>query len=143
MQIQVAQDHKLPLVVHCRNAWEDTFAILNNFPKLPNVVLHSYTGDALIAKTALNWGYMLSFSGIVTFKNAKDIQEAARICPDTNILVETDSPFLSPEPYRGQTNEPKRVWQTAEFLATLRDQKLDQFAQKTIENTNKVYQTKS
>lgn len=138
MQCEVAQDLKLPLIVHCRNAWDDTFTILRDFSTV-NAILHSFTGNADIARVALERGYMISFSGIVTFSNAKDIQEAAKIVPDDTLLIETDSPFLTPEPMRGGKNEPKNVRLTAKCLSDLRACDLPNLASETVENANKTF----
>ena len=121
-QIELAAELKLPLVVHCRNAWEETFNSISNakYP-MSNIqcrgVFHSWTGDWEAAKRALNLGFYISFSGIVTFKNAPNVQEVARKMPIDRMLLETDSPFLAPEPMRGATNEPKNVKIVASFIS--------------------------
>lgn len=139
MQVEVARELKLPLIVHCRNAWEDTFSLLSQISLITPIILHSFTGNTEIAQEAVTCGYYISFSGIVTFSNAKDIQEAAKIVPAEKMLVETDSPFLAPEPMRGGKNEPKNVRLTAQFLSDLRGIPQKDLASKTVENTNKVF----
>ena len=133
-QIKLAVDLKLPLVIHCRNGWGATFDLLLNVSShLSNVkgVFHSWTGDWQAAKRALDLGFYISFSGIVTFKNAKDIQEVARKIPLEKLLLETDSPYLSPEPLRGEQNEPKNVKIVGKFIAGLRNQPISLIASKT------------
>ncbi len=138
MQVAVAQELKLPFVVHCRNAWEDVFSSLLHYHS-STVILHSFTGDEAVVIEANKRGYFISFSGIVTFSNAKDIQKAATMVPIDKILVETDSPYLAPVPLRGQGNEPKNVLHTLAFLATLRNEDENHLAVKTVENTKKIY----
>ena len=94
-------------------------------------VLHCFTGSAELARTALDLGFYISISGIVTFKNARDLQEIAKTIPQDRLLVETDSPFLAPVPHRGQTCEPAFVADTAAFLSDLRDEPLDELAAAT------------
>ena len=108
-QIALAHQHGLALVVHSREAWDDTFDILNAEGVPPRTVFHCFTGGAGEARRALDLGAWLSFSGIVTFKNAGDVREAAALCPLDRLLVETDAPFLAPVPHRGQPNEPAHV----------------------------------
>lgn len=139
MQCEVARELKLPLIVHCRNAWDDTFAVLSQISPIAPIILHCFTGGTDVVRTALDRGYYISFSGIVTFSNAKDVQEAAKIIPLAQMLIETDSPFLSPEPKRGERNEPKNVSLTAQFLSDFLGISLDQLASNTEENTKKVF----
>ena len=108
-QIALARRHDLALVIHTREAWEDTFAILAAEPPPDRVVFHCFTGGPAEARRALDLGAFLSFSGVVTFKSAGDVREAAALCPLERMLVETDAPFLAPVPHRGRTNEPALV----------------------------------
>jgi TatD DNase family protein len=108
-QVALARTHGLALVVHTREAWEDTFAILRSEGVPPRTVFHCFTGGPAEARTCLQLGAWLSFSGIVTFKNAGDVREAAVLCPLDRLLVETDSPYLAPVPYRGRQNSPAYV----------------------------------
>lgn len=139
LQAHIAQNLHLPLIVHCRNAWADAFSILSHFPRLQAIILHSFTGNAGVARQAVDKGYYCSFSGIVTFKNATDIQAAARLVPDDRLLIETDSPFLSPEPFRGQRNEPNRLSYTLQYLCQIRTMNQAVLSSITVENTNKLY----
>ena len=109
LQIELARIHELALVVHTREAWDDTFDLLaaNGVPD--RTIIHCFTGGPDEARRCLDLGASLSFSGVVTFKNAQDVREAAALCPMDRLMVETDSPFLTPVPHRGSPNEPSRV----------------------------------
>jgi len=137
----LAADLGLPLIIHCRNAWDDVFKLLTiNHKLLPNRgVFHSWTGDWEAAQKALGLGFYISFSGIVTFKNAREIQEVAKKAPLERILIETDSPYLSPEPFRGRKNEPKNVKITAQFLAKIRGLPFAKIADVTTGNAEKLF----
>jgi len=139
--IEAARTTGLPLVVHTREAEGDTAEILTREVGKGGVagVLHCFTGSAELAKTALDLGFYISISGIVTFKNAKDLQEVAKAIPQDRLLVETDSPFLAPVPHRGQTCEPAFVADTAAFLSDLRDELLDELAEATTANFFRLF----
>lgn len=139
--IEAARSTGLPLVVHTRDAEEDTADILTRAVGKGGVtgVLHCFTGSADLARKALDLGFFISISGIVTFKNARDLQETARTLPQDRLLVETDSPFLAPVPHRGQTCEPAFVADTAAFLSDLRDEPLDELAEATTANFFKLF----
>ena len=139
--IEAARTTGLPLVVHTRDAEEDTAAILIREAGKGGVtgVLHCFTGSAELARMALDLGFYVSISGIVTFKNAQDLQETAKNIPLDRLLVETDSPFLAPVPNRGKTCEPAFVADTAAFLSDLRDEPLDELAQATTANFFKLF----
>lgn len=127
-QIELAKTHDLTLVIHTRDSWDDTFAILNDCG-LPNrFVFHCFTGDASIASKALNLGAFISFSGMVTFKNADSIRDAAASVPLDRLVIETDSPFLAPIPHRGKPNVPAYVGVVGEFLAELRGMSIEDFS---------------
>jgi TatD DNase family protein len=108
-QVRLANSHKLALVVHTREAWEDTFAILKSEGVPERTIFHCFTGGPEEARAGLDLGAWLSFSGIVTFKNAGDVRRAAVLCPLDRLLVETDAPYLAPVPYRGKPNVPAYV----------------------------------
>jgi TatD DNase family protein len=108
-QIGLAHEHGLALVIHTREAWDDTFAILGAEGMPARTVFHCFTGGPVEAGRALALGAHLSFSGIVTFKTAGDVREAAALCPLDRLLVETDSPYLTPAPHRGRPNTPAYV----------------------------------
>lgn len=108
-QIQLAHQRDLALVIHTREAWADTFDILRAEQMPERTVFHCFTGGPHEAREALGMGAHLSFSGIVTFKGAADVREAAALCPQDRLLVETDSPYLAPQPHRGKRNVPAYV----------------------------------
>lgn len=143
-QVGLAEELNLPMIIHCRNAWEETFDTLSGKFSLRSNnkmsgVFHSWTGDWEAAQTALDLGFHISFSGIVTFKNAPNVQEVARIMPLEKMLLETDSPYLSPHPLRGSKNEPKNVNITAQFIAQLRNLPVDRIASVTSQNAGRLF----
>jgi len=133
-QIALAHELDLALVIHTRDAWDDTFALLDSEGMPPRTVFHCFTGGPDEARRCLDIGAHLSFSGIVTFKTAADVAEAARICPLDRILVETDSPYLAPVPHRGRVNQPSNVAVVGTFIADMRSIAVDEFARITTEN---------
>ena len=139
--IEAARQSGLPLVVHTRDAEDDTAEILGRAVKKGGVkgVLHCFTGTADLARKALDLGFYISLSGIVTFKSARDLQETARMLPADRILVETDSPFLAPVPHRGQTCEPAFVADTAAFIAQLRQETPEALAHTTTDNFFRLF----
>ncbi len=133
--IEAAKQAHKPLIVHCRDAAADTLALLReHHAHEVGGVMHCFTGDWGVAKQALDLGFYLSFSGIVTFNSATDIQEVARKAPLDRIMVETDCPYLAPVPHRGKINEPAFVRHTAEFVARLRDMEPKELAAATTDN---------
>jgi TatD DNase family protein len=139
--IEAARETGLPLIVHTRDAEADTAEILSTATKLGGVtgVLHCFTSSAELARTALEFGFYISLSGIVTFKNARDLQETAKQIPLDRLLVETDAPFLAPVPNRGKTCEPSFVVDTAAFLADLRGEPVGQLAEATTANFYRLF----
>src|SRR4030095_1487151 len=139
--IEAARQTGLPLVVHTRDAEEDTAEILGEAVREGGVtgVFHCFTGSAELAAKALDLGFFISLSGIVTFKNAQDLQHTARQLPLDSLLVETDSPFLAPVPHRGQKCEPAFVADTANFVAELRGEDPEQLAEATTENFFRLF----
>lgn len=127
-QISLAHRHSLTLVVHSRAAWDDTFDILGSEGMPERTVMHCFTGGAAEAQRCLEMGAYLSFSGIVTFKNADDVRTAARLCPLDRLLVETDAPFLAPAPHRGDPNRPAWVRIVGEAVAELKGFSADELA---------------
>jgi TatD DNase family protein len=138
-QIRLAQRTGKPLVIHSRDAWDDTFRVLDDEGVPERTVFHCFTGGPAEAKAALERGCHLSFSGIVSFKNAGDLREAARLAPADRILVETDSPFLAPEPYRGKPNEPAFVAAVGAALARTRAVDAEEIAELTRANAARVF----
>ena len=139
--IEAARETGLPLVVHTRDAEDDTAEMLERAVNAGGVrgVLHCFTGTWELARKALDLGFYVSLSGIVTFKNAQDLQHTARKLPADRLLVETDSPFLAPVPHRGRTCEPAFVADTARFVAGLRGVEVDTLAQETTGNFFKLF----
>ena len=140
IQIEAAKVAKLPVIVHSRDAQKDTMDILKSHGADEcGFVLHCFTGDREMAKAALDLGGYISFSGIVTFKNAEQIREAAAFVPDDRFLVETDCPYLAPIPYRGKQNEPSYVRLTAEKVASVRNISLNRVAELTTQNFFRLF----
>ncbi|MBX9796404.1 TatD family hydrolase [Sphingomonas sp.] len=139
--IAAARETGLPLIVHTRDAEDDTLAILRDergkgaFPCL----IHCFTASAAFADAALALGCYISISGIVTFKNARDLQETAARVPLDRLLIETDAPFLAPVPHRGKTGEPAFVADTARFLAGLRGMAVEELAEATTANFHALF----
>jgi TatD DNase family protein len=133
-QIALAKEHNLTLVIHTRDAWQDTFDVLDAEGIPENTIIHCFSGGPDEAKQCLDRGAYLSFSGIVTFKNAQDLRDAAIMCPSDRLLIETDSPFLAPLPHRGRPNEPAYVGLVGTAIADLRSTNVQEFAQQTTAN---------
>lgn len=133
--IKAAKAVNKPLIIHTRNAAEDTMRMLKEEgADQCRGVMHCFAEDWDVAQKALDLGFYISFSGIVTFKSATNVQEVARKCPLDRILVETDSPYLAPVPLRGKTNEPAYVRHTAQFVADMRGIPLEELAETTTNN---------
>ena len=133
--IEAAKEVNKPLIIHTRSAADDTMRILKEEgADQCRGVMHCFAEDWDVAKKALDLGFYISFSGIVTFKSATTVQDVARKCPIDRILVETDSPYLAPVPLRGKTNEPANVRHTAQFVADLKGVSLEQLAETTTVN---------
>ncbi len=138
-QIQLAHQRRLPLVIHTRDAWADTFDVLAAEGVPERAIFHCFTGGVEEAQRCLDLGAFLSFSGIVTFRTAVDLQAAAMMCPLDRLLVETDSPYLAPVPFRGKTNQPAHVRHVAQFVADLRGVPLDTIALSTAAATRAAF----
>ena len=136
--IQASNETGLPLIVHTREAGADTLALLQG-ERVEQGVIHCFTEDMAFAKTALDMGLYLSFSGIVTFKNAKAIQEVAKYVPADRLIIETDAPFLAPTPFRGKPNEPAYVRYVGEFIAGLREDTPENIAHISSENFYRLF----
>ncbi|HVT90038.1 MAG TPA: TatD family hydrolase [Tepidisphaeraceae bacterium] len=132
-QLELAADLKRPIIIHCREAFDDCLAVLKGFNG--PVVFHCFTGTLTEGHRVIDAGYLVGFTGVVTFKKSDDIRELARIIPTDRFLVETDAPYLSPEPMRRQkVNEPSLVVHTAAMIAQVRGVGLDEIDQVTTEN---------
>ena len=140
-QINVSRATNLPLIIHARDADKDMINVLENeYKKGPfKAILHCFSSGKDLALCGLNLGFYISFSGIVTFKSAKLIQEIATLIPDDKILVETDAPYLSPIPLRGSVNEPKNCSITAKYLADIRKCDFSTFIDQLYMNSSKIF----
>lgn len=138
-QIAMAHERNLALVIHTREAWDDTFEILDREGMPARTVFHCFTGGADEAEAAVERGGYISFSGIITFPSGQDLRDAAAVTPLDKILVETDSPYLAPVPHRGKPNQPANVAVVGEFVAQLLDQPVERFAETTTNNANTLF----
>jgi TatD DNase family protein len=138
-QLSLARELELPVVIHSRDAREDTVRILRDAARGQPGVMHSFSGDWEYAEACLEVGFYLSFSGPLTFKKAAELHEVARRAPLDRILIETDAPYLTPHPFRGKRNEPAYVRYVAEALADLRGLALDQVAAATTANAERLF----
>ena len=140
-QLRLARERSLPVIVHTRAAEDETVEILNSEwggSDLPGI-MHCFSGSLELARKAVDLGFLISFSGIVTFKNAEDLRAVAMEIPLDRLLIETDCPFLSPIPYRGKRNEPAYVVEVARCLAGLRGLTLDEIASITTRNFSRLF----
>ena len=136
-QLEEARRRDLPVIIHTREAADDTLALLREIPS--RGVIHCFTGNPDEARAYLDLGFFISISGIVTFKAADNVRESALVVPDDRVLIETDAPFLAPVPMRGNKNEPAFVKYTCEFLAKLRGMAPEDFAELTFANAERVF----
>lgn len=139
-QVQLARELRLPIVIHTREAQEDTIAILKE-EKAGELggVFHCFSGDAWLAKDALDLGFYLSFSGVITFQNAVMLRDIVKTVPVDRILIETDSPYLTPAPHRGKRNEPAYVRFVAEKIAELHGMSIEQVEEATTRNARRLF----
>src|SRR5689334_19406462 len=140
-QLQAARECDLPVVIHTREAEAETIEILQSeYDSAPRRgVFHCFSGSLELARRAIQIGFMISFSGIVTFKKAEDLREVAKQVPLDRLLIETDCPYLTPIPYRGKRNEPAYVVEVARTLAGLHGAELEELARITSENFNRFF----
>ena len=138
--LKLAAELGKPIVIHCRDA-EDRVAAIVREEGLPPAggVIHCFTGDSKAAETFLALGFHISFSGILTFKNAAKVRDAAQIVPADRVMVETDAPYLAPEPYRGKRNEPAFIRRTLEVLAEVRGEGIEDLAGHTVSNSARMF----
>jgi TatD DNase family protein len=143
-QLELAIERKLPAIIHTREAEGDTIAILQDHwagdggGEIGGII-HCFTGTQRLAGAAIEMGFHISFSGVVTFKAAEELRDVARQTPMERLLVETDCPFLAPIPYRGKRNEPAFVVETAKKLAELKDVSLEEMARVTTGNFKRLF----
>lgn len=138
-QMQLAQSLSLPVVIHCREAYEEVLSILAQYPAVQGV-LHCFSGTAEQAQQGLELGYYLGIGGVVTFKSAESLRAIVRDMPRDRLLLETDAPYLAPHPYRGKRNEPAYLPLIAQQVAALWDMPLEQLSEITEANTQRLFQ---
>lgn len=138
MQMELAKQAELPVIVHERDAHEDGMAMVRKFPEVTGV-FHCYSGSAEMARQLVNLGWYIGFTGVLTFKNARKAVETAASIPLEQIVLETDCPYMSPEPYRGRRNDPGRLIHMAEKLAKIRNLPVEEIIQITTENAKRLY----
>ncbi len=137
-QIELAKQHNLPLAIHCRDAYEDCYEILKE-KKITQCLMHCYNGKIQMAQKFLDLGFYLSFAGNITFKNTHELREVAKIVPLNKILVETDAPYLTPDPYRGKKNYPKFIMYTVKKIAELKNMPVEEMIRITNKNARKLF----
>ncbi|WP_342252748.1 TatD family hydrolase [Spiroplasma endosymbiont of Amphibalanus improvisus] len=140
-QINIAKKKDIPVSIHCREAYEDTYKILKEH-NVKKGLMHCYLGDLETAKKFIELGFYISISGVITFKNAKSLQELVKNIPISKMLIETDSPYLTPEPYRGEINFPSYVKYVAQKIASLKNITTDEVIRITSSNANKLFNIK-
>lgn len=143
-QLRLARDARLPVIIHSREADDETVAVLRDEWKGSGLcgVMHCFGGGARMAKDALDLGFQISFAGNVTFKKAANLREVARLVPLERLFIETDCPYLTPEPFRGRRNEPAKVVETARCLAGLHGLSMEELGRITSENFFRFFQLK-
>ena len=137
---QLALETNLPIVIHCRDAFDDFFALADEYYESDSpLIMHCFTGTIDEAKEVIQRGWHLSLSGIATFKRSEVLREVAKIVPRDQLLIETDTPYLAPVPYRGKQNEPAYVVETAKMLAKERNETVEFLAKMTTQNALRVF----
>lgn len=137
-QMELARELNLPVIVHERDAHEDGMKVVSEFPEVTGV-FHCYSGSAEMAKWLVNRGWYIGFTGVLTFKNARKAVEVASVIPLDRIVLETDCPYMSPEPFRGKRNDPGKLYRMAEKLAELRGLAVEEIHAITMENGKRLY----
>lgn len=137
-QMALARELDLPVIVHEREAHQDGMAVVDEFPQVTGVY-HCYSGSAEMAKELIKRGWYIGFTGVLTFKNARKAVEVAREIPLERIVLETDCPYMSPEPFRGRRNDPGKLYRMAQALAQIRDLPAEQVEAITFENGKRLY----
>ncbi len=138
-QIYFANQMNLPLNIHCRDAYFETLEILKKYNKNSKVIMHCFSGSWEFAKECIKLGAYISLGGVVTFKNAHQVKEVAKNVPLENLLLETDDPYLTPEPYRGTENQPDYVKYVAQRIADLKEISIQEVAQASTRNANEIF----
>ena len=138
MQMELAKELNLPAIVHERDAHEDGMKVVDEFPEVTGV-FHCYSGSAEMAKELVKRGWYIGFTGVLTFKNARKAVEVAKAIPIDRIVLETDCPYMSPEPFRGKRNDPGKLYRMAEKLAEIRGLTVEEIHDITTENGKRLY----
>ena len=138
MQMELARELDLPVIIHERDAHEDGMAVIREFPEVCGV-FHCYSGSAEMARQLVDKGWYIGFTGVLTFKNARKAVETAAAIPLDRILLETDCPYMAPTPFRGKRNDPGYLYRMAEQLAQIRDLPLEQIHAATVANGKRLY----
>ena len=138
MQMELARELDLPVIVHERDAHEDGMKVVREFPDVRGV-FHCYSGSAEMARQLVNEGWYIGFTGVLTFKNARKAVEVAKSIPLDRIVLETDCPYMSPEPFRGKRNDPGKLYRMAEKLAEIRGMTVEEIHTITTENGKRLY----
>ena len=138
MQMELARELNLPVIVHERDAHEDGMAVIREFPEVTGV-FHCYSGSAEMARQLVNMGWYIGFTGVLTFKNARKAVEVASSIPLDRIVLETDCPYMAPEPFRGKRNDPGKLYRMAEKLAEIRGLTVEEIHNITLENGKRLY----
>ena len=138
-QIKIANKYDLPIVIHTREAVMDTLEILKENPVNKKGIFHCCPLNRELVKEALKLGFYISFAGPITFKNSKNANEIIEMVPNDKMLIETDSPYLSPEPLRGRRNDPRNVKYIAQKIADVKNMTIEEVAKQTYENAEKIY----
>ena len=139
MQMELARELRMPVIIHEREAHDDGMRIVKEFKDVTGV-FHCYSGSAEMARQLVNMGWYIGFTGVLTFKNARKAVETAQRIPLDRIVLETDCPFMAPEPFRGKRNDPGYLYRMAEKLAELRDISVEEVHTITMENAKRLYQ---
>jgi TatD DNase family protein len=140
-QMELAHAARLPIIIHCRDAWDDCLRLLGEAwrPTGLGGILHCFTSTLDHAQKGLDMGFLISFTGNISYPKAQNIRDVAKALPLSNILIETDSPYLAPQPHRGKRNEPAYVLEVAKALANVRDLELSEIAAQTTENFRRFF----
>ena len=138
LQMELARELDLPVIVHEREAHEDGMAVVREFPEVRGV-FHCYSGSAEMARQLVNLGWYIGFTGVLTFKNARKAVEVASSIPLERIVLETDCPYMAPEPFRGKRNDPGKLYRMAEKLAQIRGLSVEEIHAITLENGKRLY----
>ena len=137
-QLKIAEDIQLPVLIHDREAHEDTFKILQDF-KLKDVIFHCFSGNVEFAKQCIDKGYYIAIGGVVTFKNATDLKETTKTIPLNKLLLETDAPYLAPVPYRGKLNTPAYLKYIAQEIANIKNIDIEEVKKQTTLNAQRIF----